>query len=166
MPLLPSACYAIVETWVRPFIDPTAMPNWWALIRVKTADHDCHWRGDMALRMRKPYRGSWYVCFSAMNCEPAVYMSKIFFSEVTDSSEEQIRVLPKGSVWSCFVSRLFSELVWWLVMDILCADWDYTRAREDTEGVWVLLGCIIPWRRHVLIPHSPMPFFTLEAQKF
>ena len=29
----------------------------------------------MVLRMRKPYRGSWYVCFSAMNFEPAVYMT-------------------------------------------------------------------------------------------
>ena len=60
----------------------------------------------MVLRMRKPYRGSWYVCFSAMNCEPAVYMSKIFFSEVTDSSEEQIRVLPNGSVLELFCFAL------------------------------------------------------------
>ena len=53
-----------------------------------------------------PYRGSWYVCFSAMNCEPAVYMSKIFFSEVTDSSEEQMRVLPKRSVLELFCFAL------------------------------------------------------------
>ena len=46
------------------------------------------------------------MCFSAMNFEPAVYMSKIFFSEVTDSSEEQIRVLPKGSVLELFCFAL------------------------------------------------------------
>ena len=66
----------------------------------------------MVLRMRKPYRGSWYVCFSAMNCEPAVYMSKIFFSEVRQTARKNKSEYSQKEVfWSCFVSRLFSELV-------------------------------------------------------
>ena len=112
-----------------------------------------------------PHRGSWYVCFSAMNFEPAVYMSKIFFPVSPQTARKNKSEYPQKEVfWICFVSRLFSELVWWLVMDTVCADWDHTRAREDIEGRWVLWGALPLWRSHVLIPHSPMSFFTLEAK--
>ena len=50
-------------------LSPGAMPYWWVLMRTKTgktAVHDCHCLGDMAMRMSRywSYHGVGSVCFS------------------------------------------------------------------------------------------------------